>query len=198
MRSSASRRQLPTHLSATEFARGAISEVRITRAPSDLNTSSAFGANFVSRSWDQVAKLDAVVFEPPAELPDLLSRHLLLGRFGRTAHCQDPPSRQVNKEEKVEAPEEYASRQKKSAAMTLSTCALRNCFQLSPDRRGAGGRLAAISTDRIVVAGNRVAQLQQFAAHPEVTPARGSRAIRMTSWRTSFEIGGLPRLGRPR
>ena len=51
MRSSASRRQVPTHRSATEFANGAISGVRITRAPSDLNTRSAFGANFLSRSW---------------------------------------------------------------------------------------------------------------------------------------------------
>src|SRR6266705_393597 len=53
----------------------------------------------------QVTKLDAFVFEPPAELPGLLS-HPRLGWFGRTARRQDPPSRQVNKVEDVEPPEE--------------------------------------------------------------------------------------------
>src|SRR5439155_6730038 len=65
----------------------------------------SLGCELLVRIVDQVTKLDALVFEPPAELPSLLS-HPRLGWFGRKARRQDPPSRQVDEEEDVEAPKE--------------------------------------------------------------------------------------------
>jgi len=120
---------------------------------------------------DQVAKLDAVVFEPPPQLPGLLS-HPRLGRFGRTAHCQDPPSRQVNKEEDVEAPEEdrvQAKEVSRDDAFCVRLEELLPAQPGSPRRRRDARRDQNRSDSRRC---NRVAQLQQFAAHPEVTPAR--------------------------
>src|SRR5207245_4935324 len=58
----------------------------------------SLGCELLVRIVDQVTKLDALVFEPPAELPSLLS-HPRLGWFGRKARRQDPPSRQVDEEE---------------------------------------------------------------------------------------------------
>lgn len=49
-RSRHSRRAVPTNRSATAFARGARTGVRMTSVPSDRNTSSKFVVNFVSQS----------------------------------------------------------------------------------------------------------------------------------------------------
>ena len=41
----------PIHRSAWAFGLGAKTGVQMIRAPSDLNTTSAWGANFLCRSW---------------------------------------------------------------------------------------------------------------------------------------------------
>src|SRR5260370_40111835 len=67
-----SRRQLRIQRSQCAFAPGAISGVKITRAPSDLNTRSAPRREFLVTVVNRYAQIAAILLQPPTEIPVLL------------------------------------------------------------------------------------------------------------------------------
>jgi hypothetical protein len=80
---------------------------------------------------------------------------------------------------------------RKSHATIPSAWALRDCVQVSPQRRGAGPSPCRRSSDLMVVAPTD-AELAELAADPDAAQRGFSLAIRSTSATTSALIGGRP------
>jgi hypothetical protein len=78
IRSSSSRRTVPTHRSENAFARGARSGVRRIRMPWEPKIASKVAASFASRS-DQEADLPDAVCQVHEEVPGLLGEHASVG-----------------------------------------------------------------------------------------------------------------------
>src|SRR5207244_3645745 len=106
IRSRHSRRQLPIQRSTWALARGAMSGVKITRAPADLKTLSALAENFLSRSWMTAFGLIPSSSSVQARLRAGLLSHPRLIWVGRASGQQNAPGGQVHIDKDVEALEE--------------------------------------------------------------------------------------------
>src|SRR6266516_2083635 len=84
----------------------------------------------------------------------------------------------------------------KSAATIPRACAVRNCFPVGPVRRGAGAGPGGMQDLPHRRAGDRVAELDEFALHTPVPPRRIVRRLRITSLLIAAAVGG--RSGRRR
>src|SRR6266568_5324911 len=105
IRSRHSRRQLPIQRSTWALARGAMSGVKITRAPADLRMLLALAENFLSRSWMTAFSLIPSSSSVPDQVAGLLG-HPRIAWIGRASGQQNAPGGQVHIDKDVKTLEE--------------------------------------------------------------------------------------------